>query len=209
MVQTGGTPMLERSRRLNPAVRDRLFRIATDAFVSDGYKGASLNAILAAANMGKSSFFYYFLDKEDLFASVIEAAAARVAAAAGQPALPDNGAAFWPEAFAILENWGVAAEREPGFIGLLRALQPLRRTASPRLSRVLDEVHQAYRSLLSRGIELGTIRNDLSLDTLMALIDAVDLVLDDAFHPDPATSRDAVAAHRRHVIDAIQRIIRP
>ena len=65
--------------RLDPAVRDRLFSVATEAFVRDGYERASLNAILAEAGVGKSTFFYYFVDKEDLFASLIEAAVARIA----------------------------------------------------------------------------------------------------------------------------------
>ncbi|MEJ0052365.1 MAG: helix-turn-helix domain-containing protein [Methylovirgula sp.] len=209
MVHTTGTSLQERARRLDSAVRDRLFGIATEAFVQHGYDGASLNAILAAAKMGKSSFFYYFLDKEDLFASVIEAAAARVGAAAGLHTLPAKPARFWPETLAILEHWGAAAEREPGFVGLLRALQPLRRTANPRLVHVFDDVHRIHRSLLQRGIELGVVRNDLGIDTLMALIDAVDLVLDDAFHRDPAPREDALAAHRQRVIDTIQRIVRP
>jgi AcrR family transcriptional regulator len=159
--------------------------------------------------MGKSSFFYYFLDKEDLFASIIEAAAARVAAVAGRPNLSGKAARFWPETLVILKHWGAAAERENGFIGLLRALQPLRRTASPRLAHVLDDVHRVHRSLLQRGIELGAVRSDLGIDTLMALIDAIDLVLDDAFHRDPAPDEDALATHRQRVIDAIQRIVRP
>ncbi len=80
----------DRSDRFNPVVRDRLFAAATAAFVQHGYERASLNAILAAAGMGKSSFFYYFLDKEDLFASTLEAALARIAEAAGPVAPPTN-----------------------------------------------------------------------------------------------------------------------
>src|SRR6266508_6182347 len=124
-----------RRHRLDPAVRDRLFSVATEAFVRDGYERASLNAILAEAGVGKSTFFYYFVDKEDLFASVIEAAVARIAPAVGPFELPASPRRFWREGRAIMERWGYAAASEPGFLGLLRAMQPLRRTASSRLAR--------------------------------------------------------------------------
>lgn len=199
---------MESARHLDPVVRDRLFAIATDAFAQHGY-GASLNAILAAAGMGKSSFFYYFTDKEDLFAAVLEAALARVAAAAGSPTLPSNAKRFWPEAIAIIAQWGAAADAEPGFIGLLRAFQPVRRTAGPRLSRAMDAAWQLYRSLLCRGVELGVVRHDLSVDTMMALTEAIDLVMDDEFHRQPAPDSAALDAHRTRVIDVIQRLIRP
>lgn len=200
---------LERAHRLDPAVRDRLFGIAADAFSRHGYERASLNAILTAAGIGKSSFFYYFLDKEDLFAAVLEAKVARVAAAAGQTTLPDDPTQFWREAIAIIARWGAAADAEPGFIELLRALQPIRRTAGPRLSRAMDAAHHLYRSLLCRGVELGVVRCDLGVDTMMALTDAIDLVLDDEFHRNPAPDTAALEAHRIRAIDIFQRLIRP
>src|SRR5262245_34633299 len=97
-----------RTERLAPAVRERLFRAATKAFVSEGYERASLNAILAESGVGKSTFFYYFLDKEDLFASVIEAAVARLVEAVGPIDLPKSPRSFWRESRAVIERWGTA-----------------------------------------------------------------------------------------------------
>src|SRR5262249_38106548 len=155
---------------------DQLFRVATKAFVSEGYERASLNAILAESGVGKSTFFYYFLDKEDLFASVIESAVARMIEAVGPIDLPESPRTFWRETRAVIERWGTAAASESEFPALLRAMQPLRR-ASPRLARVMNEVRAAYRALLLRGVKLGVIRKDISVDTLIVLIDAVDLSL--------------------------------
>lgn len=209
MVHTDGPLFLERSKSLAPTVRHRLFGVAAAAFAQQGYERASLNAILAAAGMAKSTFFYYFLDKEDLFASVLEAAFARVATVAGLFTLPDDATRFWQEATAIIERWGIAAAAEPGFVGLLRAFQPMRRTASPRLMRVMDKARGVYRALLTRGIEFGVVRSDLGVDTMIALTDAIDLVLDDEFHRDPAPDDATLKAHRSRVIDIVHRLIRP
>ncbi len=197
-----------RRDRFDPAVRDRLFSVASDAFVRDGYERASLNAILGEAGVGKSTFFYYFIDKEDLFASVVEAAVARIAAAVGPVELPRRAPRFWREARALIERWGHAAANEPGFLGLLRAMQPLRRIASPRLAQVMNEVRLTYRSLLSRGVKLGVVRNDIDVDTLIALADAIDIVFDDQFHQNPDPDDDGLAAHRARVFDGLQRICR-
>jgi AcrR family transcriptional regulator len=197
-----------RRHRLDPAVRDRLFSVATKAFVRDGYERASLNAILVEAGVGKSTFFYYFVDKEDLFASVIEAAVARITAAVGPFELPAGPRYFWREGRAIIERWGYAAATEPGFLGLLRAMQPLRRTASSRLTQVMSEVRLTYRALLVRGVELGVVRDDIEVDTLIALTDAVDVALDDEFHQIADPDDDAVTAHRARVFDVVQRMLR-
>ena len=146
--------------------------------------------------------------KEDLFASVIEAAVTRIAAAVGPVELPKRPPRFWREARALIERWGRAAANEPGFLGLLRAMQPLRRTASPRLAQVMSEVRLTYRALLTRGVKLGVVRNDIDLDTLIALADAIDIALDDQFHQNPDPDDDTLAAHRARVFDGIQRILR-
>jgi AcrR family transcriptional regulator len=197
-----------RRYRLDPVVRDRLFAVATEAFVRDGYERASLNAILAKAGVGKSTFFYYFVDKEDLFASMIEAAVARIVPAVGRFELPASPRHFWRQGRAFIERWGHAAASEPGFLGLLRAMQPLRRTASSRLAQVMGEVRLAYRALLVRGVQLGVVRDDIDVDTLIALTDAIDVALDDAFHQNPDRDDDAITAHRARVYDVVQRILR-
>lgn len=198
-----------RALRIDPSLRDRLYAAASEAFACHGYGRASLNAILAAAGMGKSSFFYYFVDKEDLFASVIEAALVRISAAAGPTDRPSDPAHFWDEAAAMVGRWGTAMDAEPGFVGLLRALQPMRRTASPRLLHVMDEARGVYRELLARGIELGEVREDLDVDTMMGLIDAVDLAIDEAFHRNPAPNVSDIQTHRMRMVDLVRRLIVP
>ena len=62
---------LERFYRLPDDKRARLLRVAATEFADKGFDGASLNAILAAAGLSKGSYYYYFTDKEDLYAEAV------------------------------------------------------------------------------------------------------------------------------------------
>ena len=52
--------------------RERLFTVAAQEFAAHGFEAASLNRILEEAHIGKSSAYYYFEDKADLFRTVVE-----------------------------------------------------------------------------------------------------------------------------------------
>src|SRR6266436_7121313 len=52
--------------------RERLLTIAAQEFAAHGFEAASLNRILEEARIGKSSAYYYFEDKADLFSTAVE-----------------------------------------------------------------------------------------------------------------------------------------
>ncbi len=52
--------------------RDRIIDVARKIFAFYGYKKATLDEIAAATGMGKSSIYYYFTSKEEVFRAVIE-----------------------------------------------------------------------------------------------------------------------------------------
>ena len=182
---------------------------AEHAFARDGFERASLNAILAEAGVGKSSFFYHYADKEDLFAAVIEAFYSRVAERVGPLQLPERADDVWGAAADYIGRWGAAVDAEGDAMGLLRALQPMRRAARPRLRHTLDTLQHDVKALLERGAALGAVRSDLDVETLLALIEAVDLALDDVFH---RTADPDLAAARRHrvlLLETFSRLLRP
>ena len=72
----------------------------------------------------------------------------------------------------------------------------------------MSEVIGVYRRVLKRGVDLGVVRNDLPLDTLLALTEAVDLVFDDLLHRKAALNDDGQEAHRARVFDAVRRLLR-
>ena len=54
------------------AVRENILKIAQEIFSKYGYKKTTLDDIANAVRKGKSSLYYYFSSKEDLFQEVIQ-----------------------------------------------------------------------------------------------------------------------------------------
>lgn len=194
-------------RVLDPVVRERLFSVAREAFARHGYDKASLNAILAAAGLGKSSFFYYFHDKEDLFATLVEDAIQRLFSAAGPLSLPETAVDFWPTLHALAHRWVELSAADAGLVGLMRALQPLRRRPTPRLSGALEQVRGLYRPILTRGVALGVVRDDLDVELMVRLVEAVDVVLDDDYLRAATFEVGELHRHSERMMDIVRRIV--
>lgn len=60
--------------RRSPAKRRAILRAATEAFLSQGYARTSVDAIAAAAGVGKQTVYGHFGNKERLFLAVVEQA---------------------------------------------------------------------------------------------------------------------------------------
>ena len=66
---------MTRAARMTPAgevTRERVVRAAMDAFVSNGYRGASLNAIAEAVGLSRQGLLHYFPSKVALLMAVLE-----------------------------------------------------------------------------------------------------------------------------------------
>ena len=61
------------------ALEGKLLAVALKAFLEDGYGGASLNKIVAAAGVSKTTLYSRFTSKEDLFRAIIYQQIGRVA----------------------------------------------------------------------------------------------------------------------------------
>ena len=54
------------------AVRLEIINVASKIFTRFGYKKTTMEEIAMACNKGKSSIYYYFKSKEDIFRAVVE-----------------------------------------------------------------------------------------------------------------------------------------
>ncbi len=63
---------IENSSIKRDAVRENILKIAQEIFSKYGYKKTTLDDIANAVRKGKSSLYYYFSSKEDLFQEVIQ-----------------------------------------------------------------------------------------------------------------------------------------
>jgi AcrR family transcriptional regulator len=169
---------------------------AGDEFVAKGYHGASLNRLLEAAKLSKGSFYYYFDDRDDLFAAVLESEITF-------KQIPESlrRANESSSYFSELERWlGEAGEEifgSPRALALTRELARLiGRSELPRAAFKMQEgIRKAVSEVLVLGQEVGAVRRDLPQDLLvsvtMKLGEGVDLWTKD--HLDELSEQDPEA----------------
>jgi AcrR family transcriptional regulator len=76
--KTGRLAHTERRTQDPDGARRNILEIATDEFANKGFSGARVDDIAARTNTSKRMIYYYFGDKEGLFAVVLEAAYSRI-----------------------------------------------------------------------------------------------------------------------------------
>jgi AcrR family transcriptional regulator len=185
-----------------------LLRIATKHFAERGFDRASLNDILAEAGLSKGSYYYYFDDKDDLFAATLERATD--ALVAKLPLLSFERLTretFWPAVERFVGLWAATFDTSSELFQVAFQMTEAQRR-SPRFAPVLAKGQAVFRSLIGPGQRLGCIRDDLSLDVLVRLLEANDIVLDGIFLSRHArVTRENLTAHTELVLDTFKRLL--
>ena len=165
----------ERLDNLDPHKQERLFEAAADEFSDKGFDGASLNRIIERAGMSKGSLYYYFEDKNDLYASVVEKATVRLVSLIGGFRIEELTAeTFWPSFEDAIRRSVDLMARNEWFVRLARSFFRLRERGSSRSTRrIFDWMAHWTSAALSRGREVGVVRTDLPLDYLVEMCLAV------------------------------------
>jgi AcrR family transcriptional regulator len=162
---------LPRFQKLSAERRHRLLSAAAVEFAAKGFQGAALTAIAEKSGMGKASFYYYFADKADLCATVLDEAWRRFRMEGRLDLGSLTAETFWPSfEAATRENLEKCVE-EPW---LLAAAKLLNRSATHGPGEaVLDEYREKRReweaAFIQRGQELGAVRSDVPADLLVAI----------------------------------------
>ncbi|APZ52089.1 TetR/AcrR family transcriptional regulator [Salipiger abyssi] len=173
--------MSRRLENLDPDRQRRLFDVAAQEFAANGFDGASLNRILAQSGMGKSSLYYYFDDKADLFATMIERSlAALFDEIGGLDPETLTAETYWPT-FETRYREGLAAvESNPALVRLGGIFYQLR--AVPGTGAATGRLFEAARcwveAAIARGQALGVVRRDLPqsllVEATMGLLETLD-----------------------------------
>lgn len=166
---------------LDPEKQRALFEAAAAEFAANGFDGASLNRILDKSGIGKSTLYYYFDDKADLFTTMVERAIALLFRQIGKFELEALTAeSFWPE---IESHYGKAIAIVNAHDWLVRfghifyALrgQP---KSSPATDRLFQLARQWVSRIIAKGQKLGIVRSDLPesllVDLAMGLFETLD-----------------------------------
>ena len=166
--------------------RERLMTIAAQEFATHGFEAASLNRILEEAQIGKSSAYYYFEDKADLFSTVVNYCLDRLQLAPASEALTSlTVETFWPAIADLHDKPLLHAQQQPWLFGAVRAAErltpeSLQREPLAQLARSLAKyMMTGIGTTIIRGQELGLIRTDLPNELLMAWFRAIDGASDD------------------------------
>ncbi|MEJ1922707.1 TetR/AcrR family transcriptional regulator [Microbacterium sp. KHB019] len=164
--------------------RHRALAEATVAeFSRAGYEGASLNRIIRAAGMSKSSFYHFVGSKDELFDTVVRMLIADVAAIWTPPApaeFAEFGArAFWRHVDELLEQLG-ALSATPALQHLGRIFYlPGGAEASGARAELLASVRAWVKDVLKTGRSSGAVRDELPLDLQADIVFAVLRAIDE------------------------------
>ncbi len=170
-----------RLENLDPQRQRTLFEAAAEEFAAKGFDRASLNRILEKSGMSKSSLYYYFDDKGDLFATLLEQSITILFRQAGGfdlDALTSRTfwtalAAHYRKMIALVSGNGWLVKFGGMFYGL---------RADPKQGAHTGRVFQAARHwvglVIQRGQALGAVRSDLPdsllIDSTMGLLESLD-----------------------------------
>ena len=202
---------LPRFAKLDPRKRDAILEAALDEFSEHGFENSSFNRILARVGVSKGAIYYYFVDKEDLYLTVLERAFAGLSKM--RPAhATDSVASYWAMVRSMYSDVIALARRDVRVVRLLQrsTADVMRLTNAPRLEPLLTSLRTQTDALLRAGQSVGAIRDDLDLPLLSSLTFAVGAALDQHMMAsgELRTESGANAALERGM-DTLRRLLAP
>jgi len=196
---------------LPPERRRLLIETAAREFARAGYERASLNRIIRACGLSKSSFYHYVASKDALFDMVVTEAGGSLVRTLGLPD-PEElaGPDFWARIAHLLEQLMVAGEREEMFDDFGRLFY----LADAPTGGALDEARAHIDAWLGQALAAGrasaAVRDDLPASlqghiTLAVLRAMDDWSLQHMIDLDPRQRQQLATAQ----LDAIRRLLAP
>jgi AcrR family transcriptional regulator len=158
--------------KLDPKRRAAILDIASVEFAEHGYEAASYNRIIERSGLSKGAIYYYFDDKEDLYATVLRDALQRLVLDHGNIRAAADAFSFWHE----LEFWTrrslVAFQKDPHAVGLARSLlKAMSRGVAGGVVADLRRFARAWMDeLIDAGQDVGAIRRDLPKELLASVL---------------------------------------
>lgn len=199
------------SDKMAPELRAQLFRLAGEEFAARGFEQASLNRIISAVGMSKSSFYHYFENKADLFRRMVEHVLAPFLS--GFEAMDFEALTaetFWPAVRGMVRESTQGANRAPEMMLVSRiAVRAMDDPRESELTRGATEIMTRWlTALIRRGQALGLVRRDLPDDLLIALLMGMSTAFDRWFVAQWQDLSDAEAlGYSAALVDAYERLL--
>lgn len=160
---------LARFHKLDADKQQRIIEAAAEEFAANGFEGASLNKIIAAAGISKGAVYYYFEDKADLFVTTVDVYTRRAGLDRSVVLGADDADTFWAHMHDLLEDgWRYTCDN-PLWIGLGRAFSQMPREmwADGPIGAYITEQLGLLGQILAHGQRLGAVRGDLPVEALV------------------------------------------
>lgn len=135
---------------------------ARRCFARDGYEGATVRRLETEISLSRGAIFHHFRDKESLFFAVAEDDAAEMAAVVAEHGL--------------VQLMRDLRHRDAGWLGVQLELSRRLRTDADfreRWAARSQTISRAARERLQRGVDKGTLRTDVPVETLAAFLELV------------------------------------
>lgn len=169
-------------RRMSPDRRRLLVQTAAAEFATAGYEQASLNKIIKACGLSKSSFYHMIDSKRALFELVVQDLTEQVAATIDLPE-PQSfaGSRFWSHIEDLLAQLTAVAETNEALTALGRMfyLPGIPDEDGAAVPTAQASIESWVRSVLEVGRASGVVREDLPVSLQGRLVFAVLQALDE------------------------------
>ena len=165
-----------RFQNLDEAARNRILETSAVEFAARGFDGTSLNRLIEGLGISKGSFYYYFDDKADLFKTVADLAWAIVLPVENLDLENFTADNYWSSLEALMQEARSRVRANPWLVGFTRLMYEPPDLAGVResLAEKFEEARQWQAELIRRGQALGTVRDDLPVELLQALLVGAD-----------------------------------
>ena len=199
------------SLKMKPDRRAALFAAATTEFTDRGFEQASLNQIIGAVGMSKSSFYHYFASKTDLFKQIILQTLGPFSDIAMQFD-PETLTAetFWPVISQTIESGTAQFMDQPEIFSIGRMFH--RNLGEP--NSICADMMEAPKALITRAFEhgktLGVVRDDLPSSLLLEGVMGLGMAVDRwaTAHTEHYTPAE-FSAFTQKIMDMFLRILAP
>lgn len=194
---------------LDPFRKTAILTAAAEEFAAHGFEAASMNRIIENAGTSKGSMYYYFEDKQDLYATVVRDTIQRFLAYCGMPKPVTDADSYWAEVERFTRKGFGYYEIDPNLAGVVRSLG-----RDGPSTGALTEARSTLASwmdlFLTIGQQVGAVRDDmpksLIISVVVSLSEGIDLWLADHVDDLDPRAREALVVR---LLDMYRRLAAP
>ncbi len=150
---------------------------AANEFATEGFEGASINRIIAAAELSKGGLYYYFEDKEDLYAAVMDDVMDRVVEVLADLPAPTDAATYWSTLRVGMDRLNAAFLHDTRLAALGRGLYR-RGGNNATYERLIERTRGWVRQLVEMGQTVGAVRSDVPVAFLAESLTGMLIAMD-------------------------------